>query len=87
MVNGLYPPDNGLNEACKRARKIVENNPHLVIIYDFESGWPEIVSKDRHEKFMKMWDDCIPKFDGKLTGTIIMFGTGGDMDKSCDFNK
>ena len=45
---------------------------------DIESGQRFECSKEYYENQIKQWDACIPKFDNKFQGTIMMMGTGGE---------
>lgn len=71
--------------AWEYAKKRVENNPNLCIVPDIETGYPEVWTVEARDKLLKIFDDTKPKIDSNLTSRIIMFGTGGDMEKG-NFN-
>ena len=66
--------------ACK---KVVAENPELVILFDMESGYPYVGTKEQRDTIDAMWEHCKPKIpaDPKLMGKFFLFGTGGKMDK------
>lgn len=67
----------------KYCEKTIAENPELVIMYDLESGFPYVATKEHRDAFLKMWEDTKPKsFTGELTGKIIYFGTGGEINES-----
>lgn len=76
---GLQSPINPLFDAAwSHARERVKNNPDLRIIEDIESGFPEVVNKERYEAYLQMWEDLKPKWsDSAIAGKVLIFGTGG----------
>jgi len=85
-LKGLAP--DLLGDAWDKAHEYVKNNPEkdLVVIPDIDMGFPMIVNKEYRDSLVRVWEETIPKNTGApLTGKIIMFGTGGDMEKG-NFN-
>jgi len=85
MLKGLAI-DNGMDKAFELCYKKVAENPDNRVLIDIESGWPYIVSKEYYDAYMQMWEDLKPKnFDSKLSGKIVVYGTGGGHNND-DFN-
>lgn len=80
---GWYPQQ--LSAAWKHARQTVKDDPTKAIIEDIESGYPQIVSKEQHQKYIEMRESLQPKVSDEIAGKIVMFGTGGAVDKNNDF--
>lgn len=79
---------NCINAAVERAYKRIAENPDLRIIWDLESGWPTVVTKEEHERYCKLYDDCFPKNKNlKISGKLVFFGTGGSLEDLNDFKK
>lgn len=76
------------NAHMKHCVEKVKLNPDLVILYDLDSGFPYTATKEEQQALLKLWEDCKPK-EGyyKLTGTIICFGTAGNMDGDNNFEE
>lgn len=51
---------------------------------DIESGCPYEVTKREYEQYLSLWERFMPKFESSK-GTIMIFGTGGDMEGGEDF--
>lgn len=55
------------------------------ITTDWETGCTILVTKERYEEYMKnIWDTAKPTFtkeESSNIGKIIIFGTGGDINK------
>lgn len=86
-INGTCPCDNGLNDRVKRAYEIIALDESKKILFDIESGEPQIVSKEYHEKYLQFLDDLRPKMNIKSTGKIIVFGTAGSLESNNGFEK
>ena len=56
-------------------------------IPDIETGFKIEVSKDVWEKYIEGWESCKPKLNSKGVGTIMIFGTAGDMEVGEDLKK
>lgn len=84
-VTGFNIPDNGLGERCRKAYEIIAANPDKRILFDIESGEPEIVSKEYHESYLKMLEDFMPKNMPEIKGKIICFGTSGNFEDTKSF--
>ncbi len=55
-------------------------------IPDIESGQKVEVSKEQYEAYLNMWQLCKPRIE-KVKGTILIFGTSGELDDNSSFEK
>ncbi len=78
-------PNNILFEIAHRLclERVAKSNGDLVIYYDIESGWPEVITKEQNQKIIDSWNSIKPKkmINGKPIGTIIYWGTGSSGEK------
>lgn len=80
-IEGTFPNNEMYENAYRLAHLRFKNNPTLVVIPDIESGFPIVMTKCEHERFMRIYDSLMSKIDTKSAAKIMIFGTGGDMDK------
>lgn len=89
LFNGLHLDSTRFDATWKHAIEWVKNNPNLTIIPDIESGYPEVVTKEYHAAYLKMWEDLKPKPLSKemqdKMGKIMIFGTAGAIEKNSSF--
>ncbi len=86
MLKGLafHPHE----QAWKEAEEFVKNNPGYCIVAEIESGYPQIMTEKQRDEIARVWEECKPKpLSNQDMGKIIVFGTGGGIEKgSKDFN-
>lgn len=77
---GGAPTNSLLDLAWKHANEHMDTNPNLRIILDIESGFPQVVTKEYYEAYLKIWKDlkcgCNMKIDNNK---LFIFGTGGEI--------
>jgi hypothetical protein len=80
--NGLSPINDLFDAHMRGCNEAIKENPELVILYDLESGFPYVATKEERDAFDAIWEACKPKpMNNKNIGKIICFGTGGQVDK------
>src|SRR4051812_18024748 len=88
LFKGLDLGPNYISLAWDAAEKQCAENPDLRIIPDMESMFPQVVTKEQHEAYLKMWEDLKPKeLSKEIGGKIITFGTGGEMEGKANFSE
>ena len=60
-------------------------NKERYFIPDIETGFRQEVSEQQWEAYQRMWEYLRPRVDS-VKGTILIFGTGGDIDNQ-NFNE
>jgi len=53
-------------------------------LYDYETGTPILVSKEtkeRHDNMMRRFHDEVMSKIGNIKGTILLIGTGGELER------
>jgi hypothetical protein len=80
MYTGKHLPDTGFNKAYEQCLQAIAKDPNLVIHYDIESGWPELITKEQQKRIQDMWNSTrsVLNKDAAPVGNIFVFGTGGD---------
>ena|SRR6478735_6894321 len=79
-LKGLALSDPWYDAAWKAAYERTHDDPNLCIIPDIESGYPITMTIAERQKLLDLWESFKPKINHKSKGTIMIFGTGGNMD-------
>lgn len=64
----------------------IKENPNLVIMFDLESGYPFLATKEYRDKFLEMWESLKTSKVITTEPKLFLFGTGGKVEGKNDFN-
>lgn len=75
------------NRREKSCRDIVSKDENLVVLYDLESGYPYVATKEYQKQLLEVFEFCRPKLYDKFKGQILVFGTGNTNENYKEFEE